>query len=123
MVGFYRDNFGITSGTFDLEAALRIKPQFTLAPFVRFYSQTASNYFSPYGLHDPAELYYTSDYDLSKFQSYKAGIAIRYVPFNRVGKPSVFNEINLQYAFFKRTDQLFSHIITMAFSFSHEHNK
>ncbi len=99
------------------------KPQLSLAPFIRMYSQAASTYFSPYGQHDPAEIYYTSDYDLSQFQSYKMGIAFRYVPYNYVDNPSVFKEVKLRYTYFKRTDKLSSHIITMAFSFSHENRK
>jgi len=123
MAGFYRDNFGITSGTFDLEAAIKIQPQFTLSPFIRIYSQTASHYFRSFGLHDPEENYYTSDYDLSKFQSFKTGIAFRYIPYKYFGKRNIFNEINLRYAFFHRTDRLAAHIITIAFYFSRENKK
>lgn len=123
MVGFYQDNFGITSGIFDLEAAIRLKQQFTVAPFIRLYSQTASTYFGSYGTHDPTELYYTSDYDLSQFQSFKMGIAFRYVPFNYIGKASVFQEVNLRYAFFKRSNKLTAHMVTMAVSFSHKKEK
>ncbi len=123
MAGFYKDNFGITSGNFDLEAAFRIKPQFTLAPFIRIYSQTASTYFGSYGNHDPTDIYYTSDYDLSQFQSFKAGIVFRYVPLNYIGKSSVFQELSLRYAFFKRSNKLSAHMVTMAIRFSRESAK
>lgn len=123
MVGFYQDNFGITSGTLDMEAAFKVKQQFTLSPFVRLYSQKASTYFSPYGQHEPTEIYYTSDYDLSRFQSFKTGIAFRYIPFNYIGNPSVFQEINLRYTFFNRSNGLTAHIVTVAFSFSREKKK
>ena len=123
MAGFYKDNFGITSGNFDLEAAFRIKPQFTLAPFIRIYSQTASTYFGSYGNHDPTEIYYTSDYDLSQFQSFKTGIVFRYVPLNYIGKSSVFQELSLRYAFFKRSNKLSAHMVTMAIRFSRESAK
>jgi len=123
MAGFYKDNFGITSGNFDLEAAFRIKPQFTLAPFIRIYSQTASSYFSPYGQHNPTELFYTSDYDLSHFQSFKTGLVFRYLPFNYIGKYSVFQELSLRYTFFKRSSKLTAHMVTMAIRFSRESAK
>jgi hypothetical protein len=123
MAGFYRDNFGITSGTFDLEAAIKIQPQFTLSPFIRIYSQTASQYFRPFRLHDPEENYYTSDYDLSKFQSFKTGIAFRYVPVKYLWKRNIFQEISMRYTFFQRSDGLVSHIVTMAFGFSRQNSK
>jgi hypothetical protein len=121
--GFYQDNFGITAGNIDLELALKITRMVTLSPFVRYYRQSEASYFEPYGKHNPSDSFYTSDYDLSQFQTYTTGLAFRYAPSKYMGKRSIFNEINLRYTFFKRTDHLTSHIFTAAFGFTSESKK
>jgi hypothetical protein len=116
---FYRDNFGITGHTFQLELPVKTSPFFTLSPLVRFYTQTPSRYFKPIDQHLPSEDFYTSDYDLSKFNSYKLGITGRYTPFEPIFKHSAFQEAGLRYSFYKRSDQLSAHIVSLLLDFRH----
>lgn len=110
---WYWDDFGIRAHTADLETPLKITPSFTLSPFGRIYFQTASRYFKPYREHAPMEVFYTSDYDLSDFESFKIGLGLRYAPFKKMGKRSDFNAIGLRYAFYKRSDGLAAHSLTL----------
>jgi hypothetical protein len=116
---FYRDNFGITGHTFQLELPVKTGPSFTLSPLVRFYTQTPSRYFQPINQHLLTEDFYTSDYDLSKFSSYKLGITGRYALFKPVFKHSAFQEVGLRYSFYKRSDQLSAHIVSLLLDFRH----
>jgi hypothetical protein len=116
---FYRDNFGITAHTLQLETPVKITPRLTLSPVVRYYHQQASKYFKPYKAHEIRERFYTSDYDLSAFDSYKLGLGARYAfykPF--LGRYS-FREAALRYAFYKRSDGLSAHMITLLLAADH----
>jgi len=95
---FYRDNFGITAHTLQWEVPVKLSPWFSLAPLFRWYTQTAAKYFLPYRQHDLNDTWYTSDYDLSRFSSYKAG---------------------LRYAWYKRSDGLAAHILTLLLEIEH----
>ena len=116
--GFYRDNFGITANFIDFEGAFKVSPRITLTPFVRLYSQSGSDYFMPYGNHNPQSAYYSSDYDLSEFNSIKTGIGFRYAPQSSVFGQMRLNEINVRYAYFQRNDSLSAHMITVVFALS-----
>lgn len=110
---WYWDDYGIRAHTFDLETPVKLTPAITLSPFGRFYTQTASKYFKPYRQHALPEAFYTSDYDLSAFQSYKTGLGLRYAPFKKIGKRLDFKAVELRYAFYSRTDGLRAHMVTM----------
>jgi len=108
---FYHDDFDITSFSFGNETAILINPKWTLTPFVRYYIQSRSKYFASFQDHRPDEQYYTSDYDLSKFRSYKAGLSIRYAPF--INKRRIaYDSFLIRYAYYSRTDGLRAHIIS-----------
>ncbi len=118
--GFYTDNFGVTGNSLELETSVKATSKLTLSPFIRFNQQSASDYFQPFGQHDPMAGFYTSDYDLSNFNSVKAGIGLRYAPYKYFSKRNLFDEVLFRYAFFKRSDQLTSHMFTVSFVFSRE---
>lgn len=115
---FYSDNFGIEAHSLDLESAFKISPLLTLSPFAKFYQQTSSRYFMPYSQHNPADEYYTSDYDLSAFRSLKIGVGFRWAPFRYMSARSIFDEVQIRYAYFKRSDNLKAHMISASFRFS-----
>lgn len=117
---FYWDDFGITSHNVDFEAPVKLDPVWTIAPFFRFYTQTQARDFKPYGEHDPQAQHYTSDYDLSAFQSYQTGVGLRFAPFRGIGKRWEFKAVELRYAWYKRSDGLEAHIITFLFDVSRE---
>lgn len=110
---FYWDEFGITAHTLDVETPVKLSQMFTLSPFIRLYNQSGSDYFKPYARHDVSQEFYTSDYDLSKFTSYKSGLSIRYAPLGGNNHRWSFNEIELRYAWYKRSDGLRAHTVTM----------
>ena len=108
---FYWDDFGITAHTLDVETPVKLSQKFTLSPFIRLYNQSGTNYFKPYARHDVSQEFYTSDYDLSKFNSLKSGLSIRYAPLGGNSHRWSFNEIELRYAWYKRSDGLLAHTI------------
>ena len=113
---FYWDDFGIDAHTASLELPVKITPIVTVIPFTRFYSQGKSDYFNILGAHDPAQEFYTSDYDLSGFKSYKSGMGVRYAPFLKRNRRT-FKAAELRYAFYKRSDGLTANMITLFFDF------
>lgn len=118
--GFYWDSFDIQGNSFELEAAVKISPQWTLSPFFRFYKQAGSEYFKPYKTHLVSEKYYTSDYDLSSFESYKPGVNLRFLPSGYTSRRWSFDEANVRYTFFHRSNGLNAHIVTLALKFGRE---
>jgi hypothetical protein len=116
---FYHDNFGITAHTIQIEVAVKITPQFTLSPLARFYTQTPAFWFHPSGRADTRERYYTSDYDLSRFTSYKPGLTIRYAPQNALGRHYTFDAVSLRYCFYKRSDGLTANILSLLLDMGH----
>lgn len=77
---YYTDDFGINAHTFELEIPVKIGSSFTVSPFYRYHTQTASRYFAPKGEHLSSEQFYTSDYDLSGLYAHKYGLGMKYYP-------------------------------------------
>ncbi len=75
---FYTDDWGINSNTAKVELPIKISQKFTVYPSYRYYDQTAADYFAPYEEHLSTEEFYTSDYDLSKFNANQYGFGILY---------------------------------------------
>jgi Protein of unknown function (DUF3570) len=114
-VSGYADNFGIFAFSLENETAIKLKYDLTLLPNLRFYSQTASKYFAPYGVHKSNETYYTSDYDLSKLQTYSVGIGLKFNPYKYLNKRTLFNAMILRYNFSYRSNDLTAHIFSIVF--------
>lgn len=77
---FYWDDFGIESHTIELEAPIKLYSFLTIGPFYRYHKQSGSQFFAPFQTHLVTDQFYTSDYDLSSFNSHKFGLNIRYSP-------------------------------------------
>ncbi|WP_346863993.1 DUF3570 domain-containing protein [uncultured Draconibacterium sp.] len=75
---YYFDDWGISSNTASIELPIKITDKFTIYPSYRYYNQTAADYFAPYNEHLSSEKFYTSDYDLSKFNASNYGFGISY---------------------------------------------
>lgn len=114
---YYWDDWGISAHTVSLEVPIKISPYFSVAPFYRYYTQTAADYFAPYKNHLPTEEYYTSDYDLSEFSSNYVGANMRWVPENGLFGIKKMYAGELRYGYYKRDDGLYSHNITLALTF------
>jgi hypothetical protein len=109
----YADNFGISAFSFENETAIKLRHDITLLPNLRFYTQTGSVYFAPYGIHKSNEAYYTSDFDLSEIQTYSAGIGLKFSPFKFLSKRMMFHGMVLRYNFLYRSNDLTAHIFSI----------
>lgn len=119
---FYWDDFGIVAHTAEVELPVKLSMAFTLSPFFRFYTQKGASFFKPFQQHALQSEFYTSDYDLSSFNSYESGLELK---LNGQGKQphSLFNKPGLRYAYYKRSDGLHAHTITLIteFTFQSKH--
>ena len=109
----YYDNWGINSNAFELETVFKINPFFSVTPFYRFYQQTAADYFAPYQVHTSADKYYTSSYDLSKFNSNFFGIGFRIAPPTGVFKIQRLSSLELRYGHYQKTTGMNANIISL----------
>ena len=115
---FYTDNFGVTANTISSELAIKCNSAITLSPGVRLYQQLASRYFQAYAEHAVDAPYYTSDYDLSRFHSWQPSLGFRWAPFKLLNKHGfLFQELQLRYAYYWRSDGLQAHTISSFFEF------
>ncbi len=81
---FYADNWDVNAHSLELEIPYKVTPFFSVYPFYRFYIQSATKYFNPYGEHLSNQEFYTSDYDLSQFTSLKYGMGLNFYPVNGI---------------------------------------
>ncbi|OYU85286.1 MAG: hypothetical protein CFE24_02900 [Flavobacterium sp. BFFFF2] len=114
---YYWDNWEVQSHTASLEMAIKWTPFISITPTYRYYTQTAARYFAPYQQHQQTEAYYTSDYDLSKFQSNMYGLNLRWSNLHARTKLTSFDVIEFRYGFYDRSNGLKSHIVTMVLTF------
>lgn len=114
---YYADNWGVKAHTFDLEMPIKITPFISVSPFYRFYKQTAADYFAPYGQHVISEKYFTSDYDLSKFNSHFFGAGLRLAPPNGLFGMKNWNSLELRYGHYDRSNGLQSDILSLHLKF------
>lgn len=113
---FYRDDYDIVAHTVEVELPVKLSTAFTLAPFARFYTQKGVSFFKPFQHHALNEEFYTSDYDLSSFNSYEGGLEMKFSgPPKRLN--SFFNKPGLRYVFYKRSDGLRAHTLTLITEF------
>ncbi len=110
---FYLDDWGITSNTASLELPVKISSKFTVYPSYRFYNQSAADYFGKYAEHLSTDSFYTSDFDLSKFNSNQYGIGFTYTDIFtsfHLG-PFGLKSVDLKFNQYKRNTGLSSFII------------
>lgn len=110
---YYTDDWKLTSHTADIEVPVKLSPFFSLSPFYRYYSQSAVKYFSPYGQHTGSEQYYTSNYDLSKFDSSFFGMGVRISTPDGVFGIKHFSALEIRYGHYSRSTNLTSDIISI----------
>lgn len=114
---FYKDDWGLTAHTAELELPIKITPYLSVSPFYRYYTQTAIKYFAPYTQHALQDQYYTSNYDLSAFSSNFFGAGIRIMPPKGVFGMGRFNMLELRYGHYGRSNDLNSDIISLHLKF------
>jgi hypothetical protein len=114
---FYTDDWGVRAHTAELEVPIKINPFFSISPFYRYYTQTAADYFAPYKVHDVSEPFFTSDYDLSQFNSQYIGAGIRYTPADGVFGKQHWNAVELRYGHYSRNNGLNSNMVSLHLKF------
>lgn len=119
---YYWDDFGILAHTVSLETPVKISRALAITPFVRFYNQTKADFFKPYKEHLSQEEFYTSDYDLSQFNSTTLGLGIRYAP-NTGNERSTVKGLELRFAHYERSDGLIANTVTLFFNYDKEPKK
>ncbi|MEO9211193.1 MAG: DUF3570 domain-containing protein [Ginsengibacter sp.] len=114
---YYQDDWGINSNALQVETVVKVTPFFSITPFYRFYQQSAVKYFEPYMMHTAADMYYTSNYDLSKFNSNFFGAGFRIAPPNGVFKIQHLSALEVRYGRYQKTTGMNSNIISMNLKF------
>lgn len=114
---YYHDDWGLSANTFNIEVPVKLTSFLSVSPFYRYYSQNGTKYFAPYMAHNAAEEFYTTDDDLSTFNSNFYGAGFRYAPPGGVFNLKYLNDLELRFGSYKRTDGLHSGIITLALKF------
>jgi len=124
---YYYDNWGINSHTFDLQLPIKITPSLTTYPMFRVYTQTKADYFAPYRIHLSTEKYYTSDYDLSNFDSYQYGLGINFAPALGLVRMKIskkksilrFKSFDISFNYYDRSDGLTAYILSVGTFFTY----
>lgn len=112
---FYRayvDDWGMNAHTTNLEIPYKITPFFSISPFYRFNTQTAVKYFKAYAQHEPSELFYTSDYDISSFTSQFVGMGIRLAPPGGIAGLLNWSSLEIRYGYYSRSNGMYGHSIS-----------
>ena len=110
---YYTDDWGLKAHTAELELPVKIGKQFSLAPFYRYYQQTAVDYFAPYAQHKTTDTYYTSNYDLSAFHSQYFGAGLRWVTPDKIFNSAKNLVVELRYGHYDRSNGLMSDMIAL----------
>ena len=110
---FYTDNWGIRSNTASLEVPVKITPFVSVSPFYRYYTQTESRYFAPYQGHTTQNRFYSSNYDLSKFNSSFFGAGIRLAPPAGVFGFSHLSMLEIRYGHYSKNIDMNANVITL----------
>lgn len=114
---YYTDDWGLTSHTASLEVPVKFTPFVSITPFYRYYVQTAIKYFASYEAHFWGEKYYTSNYDLSAFNSQFFGAGIRLTPPKGVFGIQNLNMLELRYGHYTKNIGMQSDIISLNLKF------
>lgn len=113
---YYADSWGIRSQTASLEVAVKLTPFVSVSPFYRYYTQTAADYFAPYGVHVETDTWYTSNYALARFNSSFFGGDIRLAP-----PKGILNKhwslLELRYGHYTQTTDLVSDVVSLNLHF------
>ncbi len=114
---YYTDDWGLTSHTASLEVPVKFTAFVSITPFYRYYVQTAVKYFAAYETHFWGEKLYTSNYDLSAFNSQFFGAGLRLTPPKGVMGIQSLNLLELRYGHYTKNIGMQSDIITLNLKF------
>ncbi len=104
-VRYFNDSWGITSWTYDLEWYQKIGERFVVRPNVRWYSQSAADFYvldlngAPFeAFEDPLGLppHYSSDYRLAKMRTVSYGLKVVYKLSERIHFDAAFERYEME---------------------------
>lgn len=110
---YYTDDWNLKSHTASIEVPVKLSSFLSLSPFYRYYTQTAVKYFDAYKVHTAADNYYTSNYDLSGFNSNFIGMGFKFTPLKGIFGIKHFNTLEIRYGHYTRSTQLTSDIVSI----------
>lgn len=110
---YYMDSWGVNANTFELETPVKLSPFISISPFYRFYQQSQADYFAPFARHSVSESFFTSDFDLSRFDSNFFGAGIRLAPPKGVFGFSHLSGMEIRYGHYTRNTGLNSNIVSL----------
>jgi hypothetical protein len=110
---YYTDDWKIQAHTAEIEIPVKISTFFSASPFYRYYSQSAAKYFNGYQQHTDAEEFYTSNYDLSKFDSHFMGLGLKFTPLRGVFGIRNFNTFEIRYGHYAKSNDMVSDIVSI----------
>lgn len=114
---YYTDDWGLTAHTASIETPVKITPFFSVSPFFRFYKQNGTKYFAPYEKHTAAETYYTSNFDLSTFNSNFFGAGFRFTPPKGVLGLENFSMFEIRYGHYQKNIGMNSDVLSLNLKF------
>lgn len=110
---YYSDDWKLTAHTFDLEIPVKLTQSFSLSPFYRYYTQSGMKYFKGYGAHTAADEFYTSNFDLSDFDSQFLGMGLKLTPPKGVFGIRHFHTVEMRYGHYTKTTQMSADIFSI----------
>ena len=113
---FYTDDWGLVSHTASIELPYKFTPFFSISPFYRFYTQTATKYFAPLGMHTVTDTYFTSNYSSAAFNSNYFGLGLRSAPPGGFSN-TYLSALELRYGHYAQSTDLNSNVISLHFTF------
>lgn len=113
---YYQDDWGIKSHTAELEVPVKLNVFFSISPFFRYYTQTASTYFGAYATHKTSDQFYTSNYSLSALNSQFMGVGMHLAPPKGIFTEHI-SSMEVRYGHYTQTTDLYSDILSFAFTF------
>ncbi len=113
---YYTDSWGLSAHTAELEVPVKIGSFFSIAPFYRYYTQSAAKYFGAYGTHTAVDKYYSSNYSLSKLTSQFIGAGLHLAPPKGI-LTQHFNAMDVRFGHYTQSTELYANSISFAFTF------
>ena len=99
------DSFGAHSVTLKGRVT-RIWNRRSASLFVRLYRQQSAYFFAPTEAHTARDRWLTSDYDLSRFSSWKTGVQVNLQPWYPISRKKIWASWSLRLAYYRRSDGL-----------------
>ena len=110
---YYSDDWKLTAHTANIEVPVKISPFLSVSPFYRYYTQSGTKYFKGHGEHNASEKFYTSNYDLSGFDSNFMGMGVKLTPAKGVFGIKNFHTLEIRYGHYTQTTELNSDIVSL----------